>query len=115
MPGRPEAPPYVLSRGVTLLFAVACGAAVANVYFSQPLLVTMGHDLAMSPALVGAIVTLTQVGYGLGLFLLVPLGDKAGDRRRLVVAQLLLLVAALVAVATARTAAVLLLGMAATG
>ncbi|MFE6099860.1 MFS transporter [Streptomyces laurentii] len=105
---------FVLSRGVVLLFAVACAAAVANVYFSQPLLVTMGHDLAMSPALVGGVVTLTQVGYGLGLFFLVPLGDLA-DRRRLVVAQLLVLVVALAVVAAARTAAVLLAGMAAVG
>ncbi|MFE0105877.1 MFS transporter [Streptomyces sp. NPDC059009] len=105
---------FVLSRAVVTLFAVACGAAVANVYFSQPLLVTMGDDLSMSPALVGSVVTLTQVGYGLGLFFLVPLGDVT-DRRRLVVAQLLLLVVASAGVATARTAAILLVGMAATG
>ncbi|MDJ1136041.1 MFS transporter [Streptomyces iconiensis] len=104
----------MLSRGLVVLFAVACGAAVANVYFSQPLLVTIGHDLAMSPALVGSVVTLTHVGYGLGLFFLVPLGDVV-DRRRLVVAQLLFLVAALALVAVARTAAILLAGMAATG
>ncbi|MEU4999166.1 MFS transporter [Streptomyces sp. NPDC021622] len=109
-----EGPTFALSRGVVTLFAVACGAAVANVYFSQPLLVTMGHDLAMSPALVGGVVTLTHVGYGLGLFFLVPLGDMA-DRRRLVVAQLLLLAVALIVVAVARTAAVLLAGMAAMG
>ncbi|MFC7017783.1 MFS transporter [Streptomyces viridiviolaceus] len=109
-----DGPAFVLSRGVVILFAVACGAAVANVYFSQPLLVTMGHDLAMSPALVGSVVTLTHVGYGLGLFFLVPLGDVA-DRRRLIVVQLLLLVVALTAVAAARTAAILLAGMAVTG
>lgn len=105
---------FVLSRGVVLLFAVACGAAVANVYFSQPLLVTMGHDLAMSPALVGSVVTLTHVGYALGLFFLVPLGDVA-DRRRLVVTQLLLLMVALAVAAAAHTAAILLAGMAAVG
>ncbi|MEV1026731.1 MFS transporter [Streptomyces sp. NPDC050264] len=109
--GGPEFGP---SRGIVILFAVACGAAVANVYFSQPLLVTIGHDLAMSPALVGSVVTFTQVGYGLGLFFLVPLGDVT-DRRRLIVAQLLLLVVALTVVAAARTAAVLFAGMAATG
>ncbi|MER6398936.1 MFS transporter [Kitasatospora sp. NPDC001603] len=107
-------PALALSRRVVLLFAVACGAAVANVYFAQPLLVTVGHDLAMSPALVGGVVTLTHVGYGLGLFFLVPLGDVI-DRRRLVVAQQLLLVAALVAVATAHTSALLLAGMAVMG
>ncbi|MFF9478191.1 MFS transporter [Streptomyces sp. NPDC014733] len=105
---------YVLSRGVVALFAVACGAAVANVYFAQPLLVTMGRDLAMSPALVGAVVTLTHVGYGLGLFFLVPLGDMA-DRRRIIVLHLSLLVGALAVVGTARTAAALLAGVAATG
>jgi predicted MFS family arabinose efflux permease len=110
----PEGAGFALSRGVVTLFAVACGAAVANVYLSQPLLVTMGHDLAMSPAFVGGVVTLTHVGYGLGLFFLVPLGDIA-DRRRLVVAQLLLLVGALASVAVAPTAAVFLVGLAATG
>ncbi|ROO86828.1 putative MFS family arabinose efflux permease [Actinocorallia herbida] len=109
-----DGPAFVLSRGVVLLFAVACGAAVANVYFAQPLLVTMGRDLAMSPALVGGVVALTQVGYGLGLFFLVPLGDVT-DRRRLIVAQLLLLVVALAVVAAARTAVILLAGMAAMG
>ncbi|ADI12488.1 major facilitator transporter [Streptomyces bingchenggensis BCW-1] len=109
-----ESSAFVLSRGVVILFAVACGAAVANVYFSQPLLVTVGHDLAMSPALVGSVVTLTHVGYGLGLFFLVPLGDVA-DRRRLIVTQLLLLVVALAVIAAAHTAAILLAGMAAMG
>jgi predicted MFS family arabinose efflux permease len=109
-----KSPAFVISRGVVVLFAVACGAAVANVYFSQPLLVTIGHDLAMSPALVGSVVSLTQVGYGLGLFFLVPLGDVT-DRRRLIVAQLLLLAVALTVVAAARTAATLLAGMAAMG
>ncbi|WP_330316045.1 MFS transporter [Streptomyces platensis] len=109
-----EGPGAVLSRGVVILFAVACGAAVANVYFSQPLLVTMGRDLGMSPALVGSVVTLTHVGYGLGLFFLVPLGDVA-DRRRLIVAQLLLLVVVLAVVAAAHTAAILLVGMAVMG
>ncbi|MEU1820135.1 MFS transporter [Streptomyces roseifaciens] len=109
-----EGSAFVLSRRVVILFAVACGAAVANVYFSQPLLVTMGRDLAMSPALVGSVVTLTHVGYGLGLFFLVPLGDMA-DRRRLIVAQFLLLVMALTVVAAAHTVAILLAGMAATG
>ncbi|MFI8432928.1 MFS transporter [Streptomyces sp. NPDC079020] len=106
--------PFALSRGIVMLFAVACGAAVSNVYFAQPLLVTLGHDLGMSPALVGSVVTLTHIGYGLGLFLLVPLGDVA-DRRRIIVAQLLLLVVALAVVGTAHSAAVLLAGMGAVG
>lgn len=109
-----ETPAPAPSRHVTLLFAIACGTAVANVYFAQPLLVTLGRDFAMGPATVGAVVTLTQIGYGLGLFFLVPLGDLV-DRRRLVVTQSLLLAAALAAVGTAATAPVLLGTMAAVG
>ncbi|WP_079188216.1 MFS transporter [Streptomyces sp. CB02009] len=110
----PGASDPALPRALVALFAVACGSTVANVYFAQPLLVTIGHDLTMPPALVGSVVTLTQLGYGAGLLLLVPLGDVRA-RKRLVVTQLLLLVAALVAVATAGTAPVLLAGTAAVG
>lgn len=105
---------FRLSRGVTLLFAVACGTAVANVYFAQPLLVTLGHDFSISTATVGAVVTLTQIGYGLGLFFLVPLGDLL-DSRRLIAVQLLLLATALTAVGTAGTATLLLVGLATVG
>ncbi|WP_073784093.1 MFS transporter [Streptomyces uncialis] len=106
--------PAPTPRGVIPLLAVAGGASVANVYFAQPLLVTIGRDLGMAPALVGAVVTLTHVGYGLGLFLLVPLGDMK-DRRRLIVTQLVLLAGALTVVSIAPTAALLLVGMAAVG
>ncbi|MEU3655514.1 MFS transporter [Streptomyces sp. NPDC032161] len=101
------APAHALSGGTTLLFAAASGAAVANVYFAQPLLATLGREFGIGSAAVGVVVTLTQVGYGLGLFLLVPLGDLL-DRRLLVVTQLALLAAALVATGTASTAPVLL-------
>ncbi len=105
---------FELSRRVTLLFAVACGTAVANVYFAQPLLVTLGRDFSIGTATLGAVVTLTQIGYGLGLFLLVPLGDLL-DRRRLIVAQLLLLALALTAVGAAGDAALLLVGLTTVG
>ncbi|MFJ2894977.1 MFS transporter [Streptomyces sp. NPDC087218] len=107
-------PATALSGRVLLLFAVASGAAVANVYFAQPLLVTLGREFGIGTASVGIVVTLTQAGYGLGLFLLVPLGDLV-DRRTLVVAQLALLAAALVATATAVAAPVLLAALAAVG
>ncbi|NBF18704.1 MFS transporter, partial [Pseudomonas sp. Fl4BN2] len=68
----------------------------------------------LSPATVGIVITLTQVGYGLGLLLLVPLGDLL-NRRRLIVIQTLLSVLALLIVALAPSSAWLLLGMACTG
>jgi len=104
----------VLSRAVALLFSVACGLAVANVYFAQPLLDTMADEFAISHATVGIVMTVTQIGYGLGLLLVVPLGDLL-DRRRLIVGQSLLSALALVAVALAPTAPALLAAMAAVG
>lgn len=96
------------------VLALAAGVAVANVYYAQPLLVTMGADLGISSGTVGAFVTVTQIGYGLGLFFLVPLGDLL-DRRRLIRAQFVLLAAALGLVGVARNAAMLLVGLAAVG
>ncbi|MEU4391155.1 MFS transporter [Kribbella sp. NPDC023855] len=97
-----------------IFLAMAAGVAVANVYFAQTLLATMGADLGIAPGTVGAFVTVTQLGYGLGLFFLVPLGDLV-DRRRLIRAQFVLLAIALALVGTAHNAAMLLIGLAAVG
>ncbi|AGM05092.1 MFS transporter [Amycolatopsis keratiniphila] len=103
-----------MHRGVVLLFAVAAGTAVATIYFAQPLLVTMGEELGIVSSTVGGIVTLTQFGYGLGLFFLVPLGDLL-DRRRLVAGLLTLLAIAELVAATAVNGLTLFAGMAAIG
>jgi predicted MFS family arabinose efflux permease len=60
------------------------------------------------------VVTWTQVGYGLGLLLLVPLGDLL-DRRRLIIGQTAGSVLALALVAAAPAGWVFLVGMAAVG
>ena len=54
----------------------------------------------MDPATIGIVVTLTQIGYGVGLLLLVPLGDLL-NRRRLIVVQTLLSALALLMIALA--------------
>ncbi|WOH84793.1 MFS transporter [Bradyrhizobium sp. BEA-2-5] len=99
-----------LSPAVVLLFAVACGLSVANIYFAQPLLDTMAQDLGITPAVIGGVVTLTQIGYAFGLILIVPLGDL-WDRRRLIAGQTVLSAIALTIVGTAPNAPVLLVGM----
>jgi predicted MFS family arabinose efflux permease len=103
-----------LSPALTLLFAVASGLAVANVYFAQPLLDVIADDLHLPRATVGFVVAATQAGYGLGLVLLVPIGDLV-DRRKLVVVQSLLSVLALLAVGSSSTGAMLLVSMGAMG
>ncbi|SDS98786.1 Predicted arabinose efflux permease, MFS family [Pseudomonas asplenii] len=99
-----------LSSMTVLLFAIACGLSVGNVYYAQPLLDAMAETFAMDHATVGIVVSLSQVGYGLGLLLLVPLGDLL-NRRRLIVGQMLLSVLALLLAALAPSSHWLLLGM----
>ncbi|WP_285416197.1 MFS transporter [Pseudomonas sp. efr-133-TYG-5] len=106
--------PQTLGSGVVLLFAIACGLAVGNVYYAQPLLDAMAASFAMAPATIGIVITLTQIGYGIGLVLLVPLGDLL-NRRRLIVTQTLLSALALLMIGLASNSAWLLLGMSLTG
>jgi predicted MFS family arabinose efflux permease len=96
------------------LLAVAGGLAVASVYYAPPLLDVMAADLGMARATVGTVVTATQVGYGVGLALVVPLGDLL-DRRRLVVGQFALSSVALAGVAVAPSGRWLLGALAAVG
>lgn len=103
-----------LHKHVAGLFAVACGLAVANAYYAQPLLDTLADEFSIDRSAIGAIITTTQVGYGIGLTLLVPLGDVL-NRRRLIIAQSLLSAAALLVVSWAPNAVVLLAGMGAVG
>jgi predicted MFS family arabinose efflux permease len=83
-----------LSPRLTLLLAAACGLAVGNVYNTQPLLETIATDLGLPLGSVGIIGTITQVGYGLGLVFIVPLGDVL-SRRSLALWQFTLSAAAL--------------------
>lgn len=98
----------------TLLFAVAGGAAVGNLYWAQPLLDEIASSLGTSAAVAGLLVTLTQVGYALGILLVVPLGDVL-DRRRLIPGVLVASAVALLFAAVTPSFAVLLVALALVG
>jgi len=97
-----------------LLFALASGLSVANVYYAQPLLDALSQDFRINQSAIGGVVTATQLGCAVALLFLVPLGDKVA-RKKLTGLQLSGLICALVTVGLARTSCTLLAGMLAVG
>lgn len=89
-----------LSRATLAAMAFACGAVVANIYYVQPLLGVIGAAFPGAGTWVRLLPTANQLGFAIGLLLLVPLGDGM-DRRALIFAQLAELALALVAAALA--------------
>lgn len=76
-----------LQRQTVWVMAITSGAVVANIYYNQPLLALMQQSLPPPAHASGLIPMLTQIGYAVGIFLLVPLGDLV-ERRRLIVISL---------------------------
>jgi predicted MFS family arabinose efflux permease len=66
---------------VTVVMAVTSGVAVANLYYAQPLLELIARDFDVTQGAAAVVVTLTQIGYALGLLFVLPLGDLFENRR----------------------------------
>src|SRR5208337_215047 len=90
----------LLPAWLSLLIALACGLIVANIYYAQPLVGPISASIGLSPQAAGLIVTMTQIGYGVGLLFVVPLGDLF-ENRLLVLASLGICVLALSSAAAA--------------
>ncbi|OXM84339.1 MFS transporter [Paenibacillus rigui] len=89
-----------ISTWMMFLLAAACGLIVANLYYAQTLVGPIRISTGLSSTAAGLIVTLTQVGYVVGLLFIVPLSDII-ENRRLMVTALLVAVAALLGAAFA--------------
>ncbi|MDR3465161.1 MAG: MFS transporter [Xanthobacteraceae bacterium] len=70
-----------ISPRLTFLLALTCGLVVANLYYAQPLIGPISEALGLPLDVAGLIVTMTQIGYVLGLLLIVPLADLVENRR----------------------------------
>ncbi|OSM94680.1 MFS transporter [Lonsdalea populi] len=103
-----------LSPTLTLLMSAATGLMVASNYYAQPLLDAIANAFMLSPNQAGFIVTAAQLGYAVGLLLLVPLGDML-ERRGLIVGMSLLSAAGMLITASSSSLWVMILGTALTG
>jgi predicted MFS family arabinose efflux permease len=88
---------------MVLLLAIAAGAIVANLYYAQTLVGPIARATGLATESAGLIVTLTQIGYTLGLLFIVPLGDLL-ENRRLIVSGLVFTAVALLAAAFSTSA-----------
>jgi len=79
------AKPAPLAPALVATFAAGCGLAVGNIYYAQPLTRVIGQEFHVGDAQSGTVVTLTQLGYVCGLFLLAPLGDLLENRRTITI------------------------------
>jgi len=119
----PEAAtPAAASGPSTLLLmtlAAATGALAANLYYAQPLIASIAPDIGVEPGFAGTLVSVTQIGYGVGLFFLVSLTDLV-ESKRLVLLALAVTVVALIAEAVSGAVlpfflSALVVGVASTG
>ena len=77
--------------------AIATGVAVSCIYLNQPLLQTLGRDLNTTTGNIGLIASFTQIGYALGLFFLIPLGDIVSKKKLIIIKQILLIICLILA------------------
>jgi predicted MFS family arabinose efflux permease len=100
--GRPD-----ISQGLVLILAASCGIVAANLYYAQPMLDTLARTFHVGSAQAGLVTTFSQIGYAIGLGLIVPFGDSV-DRRRFIPLMLIAAALALAASALARSIWVLI-------
>lgn len=102
--------PHAAGNFTFFLLALAAGAGAANLYYAQPLIALIAGDIGLDETMASLVVTVGQVGYILGLLLLVPLGDIVENRR--LISLILICAAAGLSLAFTATGPVLFLAAA---
>ena len=90
-----------IPKRILLMMSVVGGLTVANLYYNQPLLEEMRASLGIGELEANLITVITQIGYALGLLLVVPMADM-WSRRKIVITSMSIavLMASAIALAT---------------
>ena len=91
-----------LTRLNLWVMTIATGMVVANLYYNQPLLGAIAHTFGVAEGKAGIIAMLTQLGYALGMLLIIPLGDML-KRKKMIMLDFGLVILALLTAAFAPT------------
>ena len=81
----PEAPERRLSKTEILLLTLACAVVTANAYYIHPIISKVAADFQVSDAVIGIVPGANQLALALGVFLLLPLGDRISNRKLITV------------------------------
>ena len=97
-----------LSNSVLYLMSIAAGLVVANLYYNQPLLHQIAVSFSVKESAVSNVALATQLGYALGLLIIIPLGDKVSNKKILHV-DFFLMILALIATAVSNSLLLLII------
>lgn len=103
-----------LPSSLLWILAIIASISVANLYYNQPLLNLISHDLKVSEFSANLIAMTTQIGYALGLLFIIPLGDLY-KRKTIILINFSILVVSLLTIATAPNIYIILLASLLTG
>lgn len=73
-----------LTPSLKYLITAGCAIVVANLYYCQPLLGALARAFHVTEESASLVNICSQMGYGLGLFFLVPIGDMMARRKLLI-------------------------------
>lgn len=74
-------PAPLLGDAQLFIFAIASAAVTANAYYIHPIIAPVGETFGVSDALIGMVPAFNQIALAVGIFFLLPLGDRVSNRR----------------------------------
>ncbi|MEO0963238.1 MAG: MFS transporter, partial [Pseudomonadota bacterium] len=72
---------HTLSRSRLYLLALASAVVTANAYYVHPIIAVVAEDFGVSASIIGAVPAFNQIALALGIFFLLPLGDRVSNKR----------------------------------
>lgn len=103
-----------LPASILWTLAIVAGISVANLYYNQPLLNMIRHELGVSEFKTNLMAMVTQIGYAFGLLFIVPLGDLY-QRKKIIITNFIILIFSLLTIALAHDINLILLASFFTG